>query len=78
MVIKIPAFETLENINRYMKSSSKPSLGCSACSPARDIAAAVFPPLGLDAMTQSARSGEGTARSLSAALGVRREYLNLK
>jgi len=40
--------------------------------------AALFPPVGLAALTQRATSGQGTARSLSAARRVRREYLNLK
>ena len=36
MVIKISAFEMLEKVNRYAKPSFKPSLVCSACSPACD------------------------------------------
>jgi hypothetical protein len=56
MVIKIPAFQTLEKVNGYMKSL-KPSRGWSACSPARVSHAAVFPSLGLASRTQRATSG---------------------
>jgi hypothetical protein len=41
MVIKFPAFQTLENANR----------------PARDLAAAVFPPLATAALAQNATPG---------------------
>jgi hypothetical protein len=43
MVIEIPAFERLRKVNRYTKSSFRPS-GCSAFSRVRDLAAAAFPP----------------------------------
>jgi hypothetical protein len=56
----------------------KPSLSYIACSPARDLVAAVYPFLGLAALTQRATSIQDTARLLSAALTVRRKYLNLK
>jgi hypothetical protein len=58
-----------------MKSSLKPYLSCS---PARDLVAAVFPVLGPAALTQRATSILDKVRSLSAALTVRRKYLNLK
>lgn len=68
MVIKIPGFETSDKVNRYTKSLSK--LLCAAEPAARpaNLAAAVFPPLGLAALTPRATSGQGTARSLPAAL----------
>jgi hypothetical protein len=56
MVIKISAFEMLGEADRY-KNFFETSLGFSACSPASDLAAAVFPPLGLAALTQRAKSG---------------------
>jgi hypothetical protein len=66
--INIPAFETLEKVNRYTKSSFKPSLGCSDSSPPCVLGVvAVFPPLNLAALTQHATSGQGTACSLSTA-----------
>ena len=58
-----------------MKSPLKPYLSCS---PARDLVAALFPLLGLAALIQRATSIQNKARSLSAALTVRRKYLNLK
>jgi hypothetical protein len=64
MVIKILAFETLGKLTDLQNSHLNP-LGCSACSPAHALAAAVFPSLGLHAM-----SGQGTACSLSAVLKV--------
>ena len=42
------------------------------------VAAAVFPTVALAALTQRATSGQGTARSFSAALSVRRKSLNFK
>jgi hypothetical protein len=39
-IIKIPAFETLWKVEKYTKSSN------------RDLAAVVFPPLALAALTQ--------------------------
>ena len=59
----------------FTRTSFKPSL---ACSPARGPAAALFPPLGLAALTERATSGQGTGRLTAAAPGVRRDYLNLK
>jgi hypothetical protein len=77
MVIKIPAFEMLQKVNRCMKSLFKPSLGCSPDShPAHELAAAVFPPLGLVALTQHT-SGQGTPHSLSTVHIVHHKYLNL-
>jgi hypothetical protein len=76
MVIEIPASEKLEKVNRYTKISFKPFMDCNACSAAHEVVAAVFPPLSLPALTQRATSGQGTACSFSAALRVRREYLN--
>ena len=70
MLFKIPPFETVKEVNRYTKSSFKSPL-------ARSLAAAVLPLLGLAAPTQRATSGQGTARSLSWAHGVRHEYFNL-
>jgi hypothetical protein len=43
MVITIPAFETLEKVNRCTNSSFKPSLGCSSYSSAHGLAAASLP-----------------------------------
>jgi hypothetical protein len=40
MVVKIPVFAVLEKVNRYTKSSFK-----LHCSPAHDVAVAIFPPL---------------------------------
>jgi len=40
MVVKIPVFAVLEKVNRNTKSSFQ-----LHCSPARDVAIAVFPPL---------------------------------
>jgi len=76
MFIKMLAFETLEKLNRYTKSSSKPSLGSNTCRQARYVAVVVFPTLGLVALTQNATSGQGKARSFPAELKFRREYLN--
>jgi len=42
------------------------------------LTAAVLLPFGLAMLNQSATSGQVTARTLSTALRVRREYLNLK
>jgi hypothetical protein len=67
MVVKIPAFEMLENGNRYTESS-----------PAPDLSAIVFQPLGLAARNWRATSGQGTAHLLSTALRVCHKYLNLK
>jgi hypothetical protein len=79
MVIKIPAFEMLEKVNRSTKSSFKPSFGCSAGSrPAHELAATVYPPLDLVALTQCTISGQGTARLLSTMRIVHHKYLNLK
>jgi len=62
------AFETLEKVNIYMKTSSKSSPGSSTYRQAGHAAAVVFPPLGLAALTQSATSGQGKDRSFSAEL----------
>jgi len=67
MFIKIAAFEALEKVNRYKKSSFKPSLCCSTCSPDRDLTATNFPTLSLHTLTHTT-SGQGTARSFSTAL----------
>ena len=53
-----------------------PLAAVPAARPAINVAA-VFPPRGL-AVTHPATSRQGIARSLSAALCVRHEYLNLK
>lgn len=71
-------FETLEKVNRYMKSFSKPYLGSNTCRQARYVAVAIFPPFDLAALTQCATSGQGKACSFSSALRFRREYLNSK
>jgi hypothetical protein len=68
MLIKIPEYEIL----RRETDIWNPSLN----SPAWNLAAAAFPPLGLAALTQSETSGHCTARSVSAALRVRRDYWN--
>jgi hypothetical protein len=52
--------------------------GLQALQPCPQEVAALFPPVGLAALTQRPTSAQGTARSLSAARRVRREYLNLK
>jgi hypothetical protein len=78
MFIKMLAFETLEKVNRYTKSFSKPSQGSNTCRQARYVAVVVFPPLNIAALTQCATSGQGKACSFSAALRFRREYLNSK
>jgi hypothetical protein len=57
MIIKIPSFETLEKVNRFTKSSYKAPVGWKHSSPVRDLAAAVFPKLGVAALTQRATSG---------------------
>lgn len=72
------AFEKLEKINRYMNSSFKPSLCSNTSRQARYVAAAVFLQFGLAVLTQSATSGQGKARSFSAALRFRQDYLNSK
>jgi hypothetical protein len=64
LVIKIPAFEMLEKVNSLMKPSFISSPGCRAC----DLSAAVFPSVGLAALTLCAGSEQGTASPLSAAL----------
>jgi hypothetical protein len=51
MVIKIPAFETLEKANRYCESF-KPSMGCSGCRLADDLSFAFFPSVTLAVLTQ--------------------------
>jgi hypothetical protein len=67
MIIKIAAFEALEQVNRYNTSSLKPSLCCSTSSLDRDLTVSTFPTLSLAALTH-ATSGQGRARSLSTAL----------
>jgi hypothetical protein len=68
MVIGCPAFETLEQVNRYTTASFKPPLFCITRRLARALAAAAFPQLGLAALAQRTTSGQGTARSLPVAL----------
>jgi protein tyrosine/serine phosphatase len=60
-------FEELEEVNRYKKSSFKPSLCCSTCRPARDLTASIFSILNLTTLTH-ATSGQDRACSLSTAL----------
>jgi len=60
MVITIPAFETLEEVNRYTNFSFKLSLGCSSYSSVHALAA-VFPLSSLTVLTQHTSSGQSTA-----------------
>jgi hypothetical protein len=59
-----------QKVNKYKKCSFKPSLAFNACSPARDLAAAVFPPLGPEA--------QRLGRAQPARFTARHEYLNLE
>jgi len=54
--MKIPAVETLQNVNRYSESF-KPSVGCSGCRLALDLPEAIVSPFALAALTQWAASG---------------------
>ena len=78
MRVKIPVFEKLEKVNRHTKSSFKLSLGRSACSPARSLAAALFPPLGPSELTQCADVGRVQSARFLHHLRVRCECLDLK
>lgn len=73
----MPTFETIEKVNKCTQFSCKPSVGCGTCTLAHELAAAFFPPLGLDVQIQHAKSGQGTARSLTSAHRAYRKYLNL-
>jgi len=53
MVIKIPALETLQKLNRYFESF-KPSVGCIGCRLAHDLSAAIVPPIAVAAVTHRA------------------------
>jgi hypothetical protein len=75
MVITIPAFETLEEVNRYTNFSFKPSLGCSSYSSVHALAAALFPLCSLAALTQRTTSGQSTDCSISTALRIHHKYL---
>jgi hypothetical protein len=68
MVIKIPGFETSEKFNRYTKSLFKLFWAAEHAARPATVAVSLFPPLSLAAVTPRATSGQGTARSLSAAL----------
>jgi hypothetical protein len=71
-------FQMLGNVNRCTKSSFKPTLGCNAGNPTRNLTAAVFPPLGVAPLTEHTRSGQGTVFLLSTVLIVCHKYFNLK
>jgi len=75
----MPTFETTEKVNKCTQSSCKPSVGCGNCTSAHELAAAIFPPLGLDVQIQHATSEQGTARSITSQHTCRahRKYLNL-
>lgn len=75
MVIKIPGFETSDKVNRYANFLFKLLWAAEPAARPATVPVAVFPPLGLASLTPSATSGQGTARSLYAALRVRREYM---